>query len=110
MKKLKPYELTKAEVLNLINMGIGVRVQSQQNQEEDDGDEEDGQEQPDEETEMSRYVQFFKVAVEEAEERFPGEDGEERIKEMINIMKDTIKSKDEAEVEVKENGVHDGNG
>lgn len=91
-------------------MGIGVRVPSQQNQEEVDGDAEDEQEQPDEEAEMSRDVQFFKVVVQEAEERFPGEDGEERIKEVVSILKHTIKSKHGDEVEVKENGVREANG
>ena len=110
VKKLKPYELSKAEVLNLINMGIGVRVPSQQNQEEIDGEAEDEEEQPDEEAEMSRDVQFFKVAVEEAEERFPGEDGEERIKEMVSILKHTIKSKQGQETEVQANGVDDVDG
>lgn len=107
---MKPYELTKAEVLNLINMGIGVRVPSQQNQEEVDGEAEDEEEQPDEEAEMSRDVQFFKVAVEEAEERFPGEDGEERIKEMVSILKHTIRSKQGQETEVQANGVDDVDG
>lgn len=95
--------------MNLVNMGIGVHASSTQNQEEVNGDAEE-EEQPDEEAEMSRDVQFFKVAVEEAEDRFPGDDGEERIQEIVRIMKETIRSKDDGEEEVKENGVHDANG
>jgi len=96
--------------MNLVNMGIGVRSSSQQSQDQVNGDAEEEQEEPDEEAEMSRDVQFFKVAVEEAEERFPGDQGEERIREVVGIMKRTIRSNCEEEIEVKENGVHDSNG
>lgn len=96
--------------MNLVNMGIGVRSSSQKIQEQINGDAEEEQEQLGEEAEVSRDVQFFKVAVEEAEERFPGDTGEERIREVVTIMKETIKSRDDEEIEVKENGVHDGDG
>lgn len=116
IKQFKPYELTKTEVMNLINMGIGVRVSQQQNEEQVKGDAEGEEEpdQPDEEAEISRDVQFFKVVVEEADERFPGDDGEETIRKIVSIMKETItggaKDEEGREVEVKENGVHDENG
>ena len=88
IKKLKPYELTKTEVMNLINMGVGLRTPAQQGQVNGETNGESGE--PDEDVEMARDVQFFKVAVEEAEERFSDDVGEERIREVVAIMKECI--------------------
>lgn len=85
MVRLKSYELTKTEVMNLVNMGLGVRVGTQQEDEEE----------PDEETVMARDIQFFRVVVEESEERFPEDEGEERIREIIGIMKECMGEKEE---------------
>lgn len=85
VRKLKPFELTKTEVMNLVNMGLGVRVAAQT---EDD-------EEPDEETVMGRDIQFFRVAVEESDERFADDEGEERIREIIGIMRECMEGKEE---------------
>lgn len=97
VKKLKPFDLMKVEVLNLINVGIGVRATQPQG----DANNED-EDEPDQEAEISRDIQFFKVIVEEADERFPGEEGEERIREVISIMRDTTNTSENAD---KMNGV-----
>lgn len=85
MRRLKPYEVTKTEVMNLVNMGLGTRVTNQQ----------DDEEEPDEETIMARDIQFFRVVVEESDERFADDEGEERIKEIIGIMKECMGVKEE---------------
>lgn len=94
IRRLKPYELTKTEVMNLVNMGLGVRGANQQ-----EGD--DGEEEPDEEelaeTAMARDIQFFRVVVEESDERFEGDEGEERIREVIGVVKDCMGAKEEKE-------------
>ena len=66
--------------MNLVNMGLGTRVTNQQ----------DDEEEPDEETVMARDIQFFRVVVEESDERFADDEGEERIKEIIGIMKECM--------------------
>ncbi|KAK5106824.1 hypothetical protein LTS08_000947 [Lithohypha guttulata] len=86
VKKLKAYGLTKTEALNLINIGVGMRP-SGQDQVNGDDEQEVG---PDDEAEMARDVQFFKVVVEEADERFPGDDGDERIRDVIITMKSCV--------------------
>lgn len=92
IRKLKPYDLTKTEVLNLVNVGIGMRAtQLQAETENEVKDEEDEDAAPDEEAEVARDVQFFKVCVEEADERFPGEEGEEQMREVVMIMKSVIR-------------------
>lgn len=91
VKKLKPFELTKTEVVNLINMGIGVRSTSTQNQVNGDVDAEE----LDDDAELARDIQFFRIAVEEVDERFAEED-EARIKEAILIMREYIKVKNES--------------
>lgn len=88
VRRLKPFDLTKTEVLNLINLGVGLRA-PQPSAEEKSDDGEDGNE---EDTEMARDVQFFKVTVEESDERFPGDEGEERIQEAVTIIRKTIQS------------------
>lgn len=85
VRRLKPYEVTKTEVMNLVNMGLGTRVTNQQ----------DDEEEPDEETIMARDIQFFRVVVEESDERFADDEGEERIKEIIGIMKECMGVKEE---------------
>lgn len=69
-------------------MGVGARTATagtQQNGEE--------AEEVDEEALTSRDVAFFKVAVEEAEERFAGDEGEARILEVIGIMSEVLQEK-----------------
>lgn len=88
VKKLRPFDLTKTEVLNMINVGIGMRASQQSTEVKS----EDGEEGAEEEAEMARDVQFFKVTVEEAEERFPGDEGEERVREAVMIMKESVRS------------------
>lgn len=88
VKRLKPYELTKTEVLNLINLGVGARTTTPGTQQ--DGEE---AEEVDEEALTSRDVAFFKVAVEEAEERFAGDEGEARILEAVGIMREVLQEK-----------------
>lgn len=63
-------------MLNLINLNLGARA-------EDEVKQEDGEE--DEVT--SRDLALFRVAVEDADERFPGEEGEERIGEVVRVLK-----------------------
>lgn len=87
VKKLKPFDLTKTEVLNMINLGVGIRGSQQQAEIKS----EDGEDGADDEAEMARDIQFFKVAVEEADDRFPGDEGEERMREAVMIMKETVK-------------------
>lgn len=72
----------------MINVGVGIRGSQQQAEVKS----EDGEDGPDEEAEMARDIQFFKVAVEEADDRFPGDEGEERIREAVMIMKETVRS------------------
>lgn len=86
VKKLKAYGLTKTEALNLINIGVGMRPAGQ-DQVNGDDEQEVG---PDDEAEMARDVQFFKVVVEEADERFPGDDGDERVRDIISTMKNCV--------------------
>lgn len=88
VKRLRPFELTKTEVLNLINLGIGMRAPQQSNEVKS----EDGEDENDGDTEMARDVQFFKVTIEETDERFPGDEGEERIREAVTIIRGTIQS------------------
>lgn len=74
----------------MINVGVGIRgSQGQAEVKSEDG--EDGEDGADEEAEMARDIQFFKVAVEEAEDRFPGDEGEERIREAVMIMKEIVR-------------------
>lgn len=86
VKKLKPYDLTKTEVLNMINLGIGMRAPQQSAEVKS----EDGEDENEEDTEMARDVQFFKVTVEETEERFPGDEGEERIREVVMTIREMV--------------------
>lgn len=71
----------------MINVGVGIRGSQGQAEVKS----EDGEEGADEEAEMARDIQFFKVAVEEAEDRFPGDEGEERIREAVMIMKGIVR-------------------
>lgn len=71
----------------MINVGVGIRGSQGQAEVKS----EDGEEGADEEAEMARDIQFFKVAVEEAEDRFPGDEGEERIREAVMIMKEIVR-------------------
>lgn len=86
VKRLKPFDLTKTEVLNVVNVGIGMRAPQQSAEVKS----EDGEDGVDEDTEMARDVQFFKVTVEEVEERFPGDEGEERIREAVAIIREMV--------------------
>ena len=80
VRRLKPYNLTKTEVLNLINLNLGAKV----------SDEEIKQEDGEEEEVTSRDLALFRVTVEDCEERFPGEEGEERIGEVVGILKEEV--------------------
>lgn len=71
----------------MINVGVGIRGSQGQAEVKS----EDGEDGADEEAEMARDIQFFKVAVEEAEDRFPGDEGEERIREAVMIMKEIVR-------------------
>lgn len=86
----------------MINVGVGVRGSQRQAEVKS----EDGEDGADEEAEMARDVQFFKVAVEEAEDRFPGDEGEERMREAVMIMKETVNS---VEAVNGTNGAEEGN-
>lgn len=99
ISKLKQYGLTKSEVLNLINMGIGKRASTNDRTEtEQDGEdapmkmEDDDQMQQETQEDMieaaiARDELFFRCAVEESDERFP-EDGQ--IREIIKVFQETI--------------------
>ena len=86
--------------MNLINIGVGVRPPSQtENQEQVNGEVkvEAGEEEADEDealqAAMARDVQFFRVVVEESDERFEGDEGENRIREVVQILKDCMRPK-----------------
>lgn len=93
VRKLKPHGLTKTEVMNLINIGVGVRPLAQQEQVNGEAD---GEQEADPERGMDRYVQDFHVVVEEVEARFPGEEGEEQIRQIITTLKECIEQSAEA--------------
>jgi len=110
IKKLRPYGLTKTEVMNLINLGVGAQTDEQ-------ADQADGDMKTEEEAEsegdlaLVRDELRFRVVVEESEERFADELGEEKIREVIDILRHTIKSKDASTTALtKKNGVHHAKG
>lgn len=85
VRRLKGFELTKTEVLNLVDVGVGRRKTSE-GQTVESGEEEELSE----EERVARDVLVFKCVVEEVDLRFAGDSGGERIKEIIEIFRDTI--------------------
>lgn len=73
--------------MNLINLGVGIRPLAQP---EHVNGEAEGDQEADPEREMDRYVQDFQVVVEEIDARFPGEEGEEQIRQIITALKEGI--------------------
>lgn len=91
--------------MNLINLGVGAQVDTSAEQVDEDMKMEEGAE-PDEDISFARDELRFRVAVEEAEERFPGEIGEGRIREVIEIMRATIRTDDTPKMNGKQDGAH----
>lgn len=91
IRRLNPYDLTKTEVMNLINLGVGAPSNMQP---ANDVNAEADAEETEEDSALARDELRFRVAVEEVDERFPGETGEERIREVIELMRETIKFAD----------------
>lgn len=136
--KLKPFGLTKTEVFELVNLGIGVGEASSaangdaggedlngdsngvDDHDEDDkphvkregpGDEANGEAEDEEAgdaeeegAESSLDRMLFGLVVEEADERFSGDEGEQRITEVLGIIKETINGTKENEVRQGANG------
>lgn len=111
ISRLKQYGLTKTEVLNLINMGIGKRAsaddQASPGENGQDVDmkmeDEEAQTQEDkDEAAMARDELFFRCAVEETDERFPDSS---RIRDIIKVFQDSIRVAETGKIEV--NGHND---
>lgn len=90
VSKLKPYGLTKTEVMNLINIGVGTREVAQPAEDA----EADGDVEVDGERDIERYVQDFMVVVEEVDVRFPGETGQEQIREIVTVLNNAVMKKE----------------
>jgi hypothetical protein len=93
--QLKKYELTKTEVFTLINLGLGLDQQPQSvaanghSETEPNGDVKDeADEEETQESDLSKSL--FRLIVEESEERFAGDEGEEQIDEILSIIKASI--------------------
>lgn len=87
--KLRSFGVTKTEALVLINLGIGLpRNQSppkeaETNGESEEPDEEaaeDAQEEPDDR-------QLLSLVIEEVDDRFPGDEGEDKIQKILETMR-----------------------
>ena len=101
--KLQKYELTKTEVLSLINLGIGLQVSQSQDATaeqvngEVNGDAttngdgikheegENEEEEAEEGAESGLNQLLFSLVVEEADERFAGEVGDAQIDEILRV-------------------------
>lgn len=113
--KLKKYQLYKTEVFALINLGIGrdkkgpatgqggeaqpeANGEAAEGEDEEKGDEkeelvkeeEENGEEEEEEAQNNVDLMLFELIVEDSDERFPGDKGQQQISEILGILRDTI--------------------
>lgn len=125
VQKLKKYELTKTEVFSLISLGVGLHeatpptaieaeATGQDNANGDnltrdqpgtgDGGQDEVEVEDEEPAETGLNRMLFGLIVEESDERFAGDEGEQRITEILEILKGA------SEATVKGDGEHVTNG
>lgn len=87
--KLRAFGLTKSEVFNLINLGVGLPTNqpTQKCTEPDDGMDVDGEGAGEDSPEEPDYRQILSLIVEELEDRFSGDEGEARIQKIFDTMR-----------------------
>lgn len=108
--KLKAFGLTKTEVFNLINLGVGLPTaqSTQKSVEAGDGMDVDGEGAGEDAAEEPDYRQMLSLIVEELEDRFPGDEGEAKIQKIFDTMRNEYqrakKGKSTKGTKVKMNG------
>ena len=102
--KLRNFGLTKAEVFNLINLGVGLpRNQSASKSDAPDGEMDVDEEQAAEDVGEPDDRQLLSLIIEELEERFSGEEGEAKIEKILATMRTEY---DRAQVTAAANGAN----
>ena len=102
--KLRNFGLTKAEVFNLINLGVGLpRTQSASKPDGADDEMEVDEEEAAEDAGEPDDRQLLSLIIEELEERFSGEEGEAKIEKILDTMRTEY---ERAQVTVAANGTN----
>ncbi|KIW12539.1 hypothetical protein PV08_09816 [Exophiala spinifera] len=87
--KLKAFGLTKTEIFNLINLGVGLSTaqSTQKSVENSDGMDVDGDGAGEDAPEEPDYRQMLSLIVEELDDRFSGDEGESKIQKIFDTMR-----------------------